>query len=409
MPSETPARLFNRDFVPYWLGIAISAIGDALVYVALPFLVLRLDVAAGSQAGTLATVMVLGSLPRFAGPVIGALADRLPLRLPLAAGAAVRALLFAAVAALALQGQLALWALYLAAFLNGSLTIFTFAGGNVALPHLVPAARLAQANSLMQAATMGLPLIGLGAGGALVATVGAPLTVAFATPCFLALTVCVLMVRFPPPAPSAGRSLGVDLLAGLGFLRRRPALNLLLVGTLVLNAALNLLNVLMPLLMERQGAGARGYGLFESLISAGTLLGIVAVTVLSRRVPTRWLVTASQATLALGFVVLASGTLVRWLAGGVVLGVGLGVGEVASITLLQLVVPDGMRGKVLGVVFPANAAGLALGAAVAGALGERVAPSASFLGAAALVGLLALTWGLLSGRFREDEPMPAVA
>ena len=392
MTEPGSARLFNRDFTAYWLGIAVSAIGDALGFIAMPFLVLGL----GGSGAALATAMLLASLPRFAGPLLGALADRLPLRLPLLTGALARAALTAAVAALALTGSLPLWLLYLAAPLNGLVTIFTFAAGNVVLPRIVLADRLAQANALMQAATMGIPMVGLGAGGALVATVGAATTLALAAPCLLVLAAAVLLVRFPAGPELGRRPFLTDLADGVRCLAGRPPLQVLLVATLVLNATLNLLNVLMPLAMERAHHGARGYGLFEAFISAGTLIGIVAVTALVRRVPTRHLVTLSQGTVAIGFGLLATGTLERLLGGGVVIGAGLGLGEVASITLLQLVVPDGLRGKVLGLVMPANALGLTIGAAVAGAVAPL--PSYATVLAAAGAALLALaaSWAALS-------------
>ncbi len=401
MTESGHARLFNRDFTAYWLGIAVSAIGDALGFIAMPFLVLGL----GGSGADLATVMLLASLPRFGGPFLGALADRLPLRLPLLTGALARALLTAAVAGLALTGALPLWMLYLAAPLNGLVTIFTFAAGNVVLPRIVPAERLAQANALMQAATMGIPMVGLGAGGALVATVGAPATLALATPCLLALAVAALVVRFPAGPEEGSTPFLTDLAGGVRFLAGRPPLQILLVATLVLNAALNLLNVLMPLAMERAHHGARGYGLFEALISAGTLIGIVAVTALVQRVPTRHLVTVSQTVVAIGFALLATGTLPRLLGGGVVIGMGLGLGEVASITLLQIIVPDGLRGKVLGLVLPANALGLTLGAAVAGAVAPLPSYANALLAAGAALLLLAAAWAALS---RGLDSRPAV-
>ncbi len=392
MTASATARLFNRDFTAYWLGIAVSAIGDALGYIAMPFLVLGL----GGSGAALATVMLLASLPRFAGPLLGALADRLPLRLPLLTGALARAVLTAAVAGLALAGVLPLWALYVAAPVNGLVTIFTFAAGNVVLPRIVPAERLAQANALMQAATMGIPMVGLGAGGALVATIGAAATLALAAPCLLVLAVAVLVVRFPAGPGAGHRPFLADLGDGVRFLAGRPPLQVLLVATLVLNAALNLLNVLMPLAMERAHHGARGYGLFEAFVSAGTLIGIVAVTALVQRVATRHLVTLSQGIVAIGFALLATGTLHRLLGGGVVIGTGLGLGEVASITLLQLVVPDGLRGKVLGLVMPANALGLTVGAAVAGAVAPLPSYAAVLAAAGGTLLLLAVSWAALS-------------
>jgi len=402
MTASRPPRLFNRDFLAYWLGIAFTAVGDALTFVAMPFLVLAL----GGSGTQLAAVTLLASLPRFAGPVLGALADRLPLRPPLVASAAVRGAVTALVALLALQGLLPLWALYVAAPLNGLVTIFTFSAGNVAVPRLVPAERLAQANALMQAAVMGVPMVGLGAGGALVAVLGPAATLALSVPFLTLLAPAALLVRFPAGPPSESASLHADLVTGVRFILTRPPLLVVLLATLVLNAGLNLLNVLMPLAMERSGAGAPGYGLFESLVSAGTLVGILLITTVLHRVAPRGLVAVALMVVSGGFALLASGTTLRLLGGGAVIGTGLGMAEVAAMTLMQLIIPDGLRGKVMGLVLPANALGLAIGAAIAGAIAPRPTFAPALLLAAGALLALAAVWASLARGLRPD---PAAA
>lgn len=398
MNASRPQHLFNRDFLAYWLGIAFTAVGDALSFVAMPFLVIAL----GGGGAQLATVTLLASLPRFAGPVLGALADRLPLRPPLVIAAFVRCAVTAAAALLALQGALPLWALYLAAPMNGVVTIFTFSAGNVALPRLVPTARLSQANALMQAAVMGVPMVGLGAGGALVAAVGPAATLALAVPSLALLAPAALLVRFPAGSAAGTTSLLADLAGGVRFMLTRPPLLVVLLGTLVLNAGLNLLNVLMPLAMERSGAGARGYGLFESLVSAGTLLGILLITTALHKVTPRGLVAGALAVVATGFGMLATGTTMWLLGGGAVIGTGLGMGEVSALTMMQLIVPDGSRGKVMGLVLPANALGLTIGAAVAGAVAPSPSHTPALLAAAGAVLALAVVWAALGRGLRVD-------
>lgn len=168
MTESLPQSLWNRDFLAYWLGIALTALGDAFVLVALPFLVLEIT---GSPSA-LASVVLLSTLPRFLGPITGALADRWHLRLPLICSSLLRSSLLAALALLYLAGALPIWLIYLAAPLNGLLTSFIFAAGTVLVPNLVPRAQLGRANSFMQAALMGVPLLGLGVAGALVALLG---------------------------------------------------------------------------------------------------------------------------------------------------------------------------------------------------------------------------------------------
>lgn len=398
MPATRPHRLWNRDFLAYWLGIATTALGDAFLFVALPFLVLD---ATGSP-GALATVVLLGTLPRFLGPLTGALADRLELRLPLIVIGVLRSALFATLGLLAMAEELPLWLIYAAAPVNGLLTSFTFAAGMVLVPNLVPRAQLARANSLMQAALMGVPLLGLGVAGALVGALGSGAAIVISSPCLLALGLAALVIDFPGPAP-AGQANGVltDMLEAGSYLFRSAPLAFLLVISLALNAAFNLLNVTMPVVMERIGRGAQGYGLFESVLSAGILLGILAVSLLARSLQPRYQLSLSQLLMAAGFAVLATGGFVGYLAGGLLLGLGLGFSEVAAVTMLQLAVPDGMRGKVLGIVFTANALGLTLGASLAGILVETFSTAPIFVVTSVVVLVLAVAWTLLHVAQRE--------
>jgi len=68
---------------------------------------------------------------------------------------------------------------------------------------------------------------------------------------------------------------------------------------------------------------------------------------------------------------------------------------VAAITLLQLAIPAGMRGKVLGLIIMVNAAGLSAGAWVAGLVVGGAGLGPVYAAAAVLLGLLALIWLLL--------------
>lgn len=395
-----PDRLWNRSFAAYWIGIVCTALGDAGLFVALPFLVLE----AGGGAGTLATVLALGAAPRFLGPLVGTLADRVPLRLPVAGASLLRTGTFAALGAVAIAGHLPIALLFAAAPLNGLLTTFVFSAGNVALPHLVPRTSLARANGLMQGATMGLPLVGFGAAGAAVAAFGPGIVVLAVAPLFAVMAASALLVRFPAVAAAAREQTYVeDLRRGAAFVLGHAPLAFLLVASLVINASLNALNVIVPIVMDRAGAGAAGYGLFEAIVSGGLLGGIVAVGALGARVVPRLQIAVAQGLFVLGFAAMAGGSLPAMYAGGAVLGIGLGMGEVAVVTLLQLAVPDGLRGKAVGVVMTANAAGLTLGAAAAGPLLAWGSASSVFAGAAALGGGVLVAWLLVA--FRRGRPL----
>ena len=399
MTESLPHRLWNRDFLIYWLGLALTALGDAFVMVGLPFLVLELT----GSATALATAVLFGTLPRFIGPVTGALADRLHLKLPLIGSSMLRAALFAGMALLFMNDALPLWAIYAGALLNGLSTSFTFAAGMVLVPNLVPRTELARANSFMQAALMGVPLLGLGVAGALVGVLGVANTILLAAPCLLALSVAAAFMRFPTSVESSTEvRFLADMAAAGRYLLGSGPLAFLLLMSLVLNACLNMLNVTMPVTMEQIGRGAQGFGFFESSFSAGILIGIVGVSVVAKALPPRHQISVSQVFMSLGLAILAIGGFTVYLAGAVVLGIGLGFTEVAAITLIQLAVPDGMRGKVLGIVYTANAVGLSLGAWLAGALVGSVPMPTIYVAGSLALAAIAIVWTLLHSLQREQ-------
>jgi MFS family permease len=80
-----------RSFWLYWSGLSLTALGDATVYVALPFLALATAAHPGS-AEVVGLVVLAGSLPRFLGPLLGGLADRSSPRGLLALSAGLRGL-----------------------------------------------------------------------------------------------------------------------------------------------------------------------------------------------------------------------------------------------------------------------------------------------------------------------------
>jgi MFS family permease len=389
--DDSADKLWNRNFSLYWLGIASAALGDALIYIALPFLILDLS----NSPKALATTILLGSLPRFLGPVLGTLADRLHLKIPLTLATLLRTSLFAVISYLALQQELSQWMIYGAALLNGLITYFVFAAGSVLLPTLVPQSQLARANSFTQAAMQGIPLVGLGVAGAMVATFGPDMTILLATPFLAIFTFLVPWITFPTLKQSGVKSSFTrDLLSAATFIRGDSRLSFLILSTLVLNATLNIVNVTMPVLMEHLGQGAKGYGLFEAALALGVLLGIACVSLVGNKISLVYKISVGKALFGLGFVLLALGSFFWFISGAFVFGIGLGFSEVAVMTFAQLIIPDGMRGKVLGLQLSSGALGLTLGAWLGGQVVQRT--DLAYVLAAITAMLLCGAWTVLN-------------
>lgn len=142
MTSESLWR--DLDFVRYWASRAVSMLGSAITYVALPVLVYRLT---GSATWT-GVVTAMDTLPFvFFGLLGGALGDRLDRRALMVGADVVAALAIGSIVVAHLLGHLSIAHLLVAAFLSASAaTIFDGANWG-ALPTLVGRARLPEANA----------------------------------------------------------------------------------------------------------------------------------------------------------------------------------------------------------------------------------------------------------------------
>ncbi len=365
MTSATSPASLPRPFWLYWAGVSLTALGDTIVYVALPFL--ALSVGAGlTGAGAVGLVVLAGSLPRFLGPLLGGLADRLPPRRLLAFSAGTRGLAVLGMGLWGLFGSLPLAALLALAFVNGLLSTLAYTAGSALVPRLVAPDALARANSLGSGALMGAPLIGYGLGGGLIHAFGAAGALLVGVPLILALCAVALALPRLGAAQSGGRPQPLaDLRAGLAVIRSSPLLLALLGMSFTLNLASNVMNTRAPLQMTVHGRGAADYDVFEMLISGGVLLGIVLVTPLSAR-------TTLDAVIGLGRWVLVAGTLgfvlspiPVWWVGAAVFGIGLGLLEVAATTRSQQLTGLEVRGRVIGALLGINAMGLSVGAGLA--------------------------------------------
>ncbi len=339
--------LLNRRFFAFWLGQTFASFSDALMFIALPFIIF--DATGGTNERVLAVAFTFGSLPRLSAFVIGGFIDRLPLKSLLIATGICRAGVILALSALVFQGHVSEVVIYAVAFFNGLLAVFVQTAGNVLLPEIVTANYLVKANSLMQIAYNGVPIAGYGLAGLLVASAGGGPTLLIAGLCFLTLPLCVSFIRVAPRKPSYTSPIEKDLLSGLKLLLSNRLLILASFASLLLNASVMLLNILVPGTMQDLGWGARGYGIFETLFGVGAMVGILAVaTTLSSYRLTEQI----SISLLSGFVsfflyaIGSSGWL--YLAGSLFLGFAGGVASVSIITLFQTSTTHENRGRVIG-------------------------------------------------------------
>ncbi|GMA15655.1 MFS transporter [Deinococcus metallilatus] len=386
-----PAKLWNRDFILWLLGSAQSQLGSALASIALSFLVLHQTGSAGRMAQTLA----LSLAPFVLMPLAGALVDRVSLKVPLIAANIARGLLQLTVGGLALAwSEVPLWVVNGAALLAGLATIFANPASSAAVPGLVPERELARANGLLGSVNQGLWLLGTLAGGWIVSRWSPALAIVLDGVGFLIFAALLTGVRLPPRPPAQAAS-GVlaDVRAGLRLMRRSKVLSFVPVIGFVLNAALAPVMVVLPKLMETLGAGARGYGVYLALESAGMLLAGALIAVLGQRLPPRVGTTAGFVVVTLAYAGMGWAPVFPvLLACALVLGFGLSLLNTPLTTLMQQMVPAAYLGRVFAVLGAASSLGMPLALAAVSPLVDRLPVTLWFALCAGMMALGTLAW-----------------
>ncbi|MBM3695033.1 MAG: MFS transporter [Actinobacteria bacterium] len=420
-PTSSPGAAARRN--ARWIlgGQSASLFGDYVALLALPLFVVHLT----GSALHLGLTTALETLPTLLfGFAVGVLLDRANLKRLLILADIGRAVAFVALALAAAWGTAAVWMVFAAAFLTGTLTVTFDSGFQAWMPTLVNERTLVGVNSRLQfvrtlAWTLGPPLAGfLAASGAFPIAFGLDA----ATFVISGLSLLVLVELRPRPAPERDPWLA-SFRRGLACLWRLPALRAATVAGTFGNLAFVPMEALLVLFCaDRLGItdGALIGWLFggHSLLGA---LGVISAPAATRRLGLGRAFVAGLLAMGGGFLVLtlAAPALASlppvWTVAVAVLPAGLAVTgvsyvNVAFTTLRQQLPPPALRGRVIAASRTLSWAGLPVGAALGGAAAEQFGVGAVYLGSAGVIVALALA--LVGGSLwavREEAAPPVVA
>jgi MFS family permease len=268
--------LGEGPFRMLWLGQATSAVGDAMIPVAIAFAVIGL----GGDVAGIGLVLTAFTIPRLVFILIGGVwADRLPRQRVMLAADVIRGAVEVIFAVLLLGGSAELWHLAAGAAVIGAASAFFAPASTGLIPQVVSPQRLQQGNALMSLSRGATGIIGPSVSGLLVATVGVGWVFAIDAATFVASTVSLLLLRVPrsvEPAPHA--SFLAELAGGWREVVSRTWLRTAIGAFAVSNVCLAPFFVLGPFVAERSLNGPADWGLIVTAQAVGGLLGgIVAL------------------------------------------------------------------------------------------------------------------------------------
>jgi MFS family permease len=412
-----PAPLrHDRDFRLLWLGQAISTVGRMITSIVLPYQVYVLtgDLLA---VGLLSIVQLVPILVfALGGGAVADAVDRRRLLLVTQAGLAASSL---ALAVIALLPDPPVAAIYATAFVAAGLGAIDQPARSSAIPRLVPPERLTAAIAMNQLVFNGSAVIGPAIGGIVLATAGITAAYLIDVVTFGAAIVALLLISPIPPAPGAVRPSLTTVLEGLRFARsRREVLATFIVdiNAMVFGSPRSLFPALA---LDVFRVGPAGVGLMSSAVGLGAVVAAVfsGWTSTVRRPGRAVLVSVAVWSLGIAGFGLATFSFPLAL---LCLAIAAGADVISAVlrsTIVQVLTPDELRGRVSSIHILVVTGGPRVGDAEASAVAAAIGPSMSVVsgGLLSLVGVGAIALAMPEfdrldlRRAAAAEPVPAAS
>ena len=403
----------HREFLTFWTGSAISAVGSGVTALAVPLIAALTLAATPWQMGLLSAA---GSAPiLLVGLFAGVWVDRVRRRPLMIATDLGRAALLLIVPLAAVTGVLRIEILYAVLLLCGTLTVLFDVANLSFLPTLVSADRLVEGNTKLQSTSAAAQVAGPSLGGVLVSLMTAPFALLVDALSFLLSAAFIARTRVAEAAPEtrgAGvvREIaeGVRVVIGHRMLRALAGCS----ATTILFGHV-FLAVYVLYMTRVLGLSAVGVGLVFATGGVGSLAGSVVAEPLARRFgPGPAMIGAQVAFGLTGMLVPLAVLVPSWALPMIVASefaqwMAVLVYYVNAISVLQAITPDRLQGRVNATMRflagGANPIGAVIGGALGGVLGVPLTLVAASFGM-----LLSSLWLLLSP-VRALSAMPATA
>ena len=369
MNTRLPAALRalrHRNYRLLFFAQMISVVGVWMQSTAQGWLVLRLSDSSfwlGAVAAAQSLPVMLLSLPA------GALADRLPKRRLLLITQTTAMLCALSLALLTLTGLVQVWHVMLIAFTLGCSSSFEGPARQSFTIELVGRDDLLNAIGLDSMMFNGARVIGPALAGILVAQIGEGPAFLWNGLSFFVVLGSLLLMHLPPFIAPGQQQQGAQLRQGLQYMSSNPKVRLLLLQLTVLATfCLAYIPLLPSFARFVLGGDSQTLGALSSANAAGALLSAVMITILGDRLPRVKLRTIA---LLLYSLCLTGFTLMRSVPLAMLMIFAVGWCGITSLTLsntlLQIIVPNSMRGRVMAVYSlmitgVAQLAGLCVGA-----------------------------------------------
>jgi MFS family permease len=373
------AAFSSRDFRVLWLGAFTSTVGTWMQKVAQSWLVFALT----GSTFFLGLDDFLGQLPILLFTLIGGvIADRHDRRRLLLGSQCVQMVSAFVLAGLVYWEAVHVWHILTLSFVTGVAQAFGGPAYQSLIPSLIKKEHLPNAIALNSIQFNLARVIGPLLAGATLAAWGTAACFGLNGLSFLVVILALASLGVKHVPPSTRDGLRTELRAGLSYVRGQHALvGLTTLAFLVTFLGLPLLTFLPVIAKEVFQQDMAGYSRMMAWSGGGAVSGALVVAWLGKFRHMGRTLLIVQIVFGL-FVMAFAASRVLWISELLLFGAGAALIMVFSLTssLVQLIVPDRLRGRVMGIYMVAFRGGMPLGSLVGGYAATRV-PAPWVLGA----------------------------
>lgn len=385
-----------RNYRLYFTGQLISNAGTWMQRIAQDWLVLQLT----NSPLAVGITTALQFLPLLLFGLLGGLViDRFSKRSILIVTQAIMGALAAALAVVVLTGVVAVWQIYLIAFLLGVVTVVDNPTRQVFVNEMVPERLVRNAVSLNTGTFQLARLVGPAVAGLMIAATGSGWAFVINAASYGATIVALLAMRTDQlrKLPGAPRERG-QLREGLRYVRARPQILWPIVAVFFIGTfGYNFSVFLSAYAKNVFHSGADLYGLLNTAVALGSLLGaLLAARRASVRLGFLFAVAAafSASMIAMGFV--------PWLFGFMAVLVACGVASTSFSSTanasVQLASDHRFRGRVMALYMVVFMGGTPIGGPIAGLITDKLGAPAAMVICGGVCLVASVACGVLSVR-----------
>ena len=380
--EENCEKLWTSNFLLLWQGQFISMLGDVIYGIALGFWVLAVT---GSTV-LMGTLMAATTLPKvLVSPFAGVWVDRMDRKRLLIVMDLVRGLLIVLVGVAAYGGFIRIWMVFFAGIILGICGAFFTPTVHALIPDIVSQSKLMKANSFLGMIQTGSNIIGNSVGGFLFQICGAPLMFLFNGFSYMVSGFLEIFLKIPRieqvgesacPHTQARQHFFRDMKEGYLFVWRFGGLRYLLIMISFINFILcTAMVLLLPLYQMTKSLGPTKYGISMAFLAGGLLVGMVITSVLKISTGKKMLffvvcVIISSLCFILFAVIENFALMVTLIFMG---GIFIAMIIVLIHSIIQLTVPQEIRGKVFALINMCTQALMPLGMILGGILAKFIA------------------------------------